>query len=145
MIHTWEKWSVNTTTTYSLAWGGDYVENWEAKNSYGEVWTAYIFNNKSGKFDKCGTVTVSWTNKDYQGKIAYLCGKYKLVRTFSYSGMHPTCGKIMTITFSDSKVSSKSTYKKGTTQYKDVTSKVNDTYPTNDKSGNYWYVYKGVQ
>ena len=37
----------------------------------------------------------------------------------------------------------KTTYTKGSTSYGDVASSGSGTYPTNNYSGNYWYVYKG--
>lgn len=36
-------------------------------------------------------------------------------------------------------------YSKGPTQYENATGITQTAYPTNGKSGDYWYVYKGIQ
>ena len=42
-------------------------------------------------------------------------------------------------------IKSDTTYSKGTKQYTDVTSANSSEYPTDGKSGSYWYVYKGIE
>ena len=40
-------------------------------------------------------------------------------------------------------ISSNTSYSQGSTRYSDVTSESRNTYPDNDRSGSYWYVYQG--
>ena len=81
-----------------------------------------------------------------------LSGRYKYVTStriekYCQTGFNdnsPLCGYRFSVTNYDSVVESTS-YSKGDTSYSDATATSSSTYPSNGRSGSYWYVYKGVQ
>ena len=144
-LYVWERWSFNSTTIYEeppfayepkknfLMNSRDFVgiTNIKCVNAENGYWQ--IQSNKSagslnlGNYFAQSSRVGSWVNTIY--------------RVYSI----PIGSSNMNITGIEFKAVRGVKYSKGTTKYTDVTSTNKSAYPTNDKSGSYWYVYKGIQ
>lgn len=152
-LYTWERYSVNETTYYVQS-NPTYVNEWKYK--YGSVCragtTAYsklVFDNEKGYFYyNCCTIANyggNWARAKARDIIepsgpgrssSTFCCVNRIVATSSNNYIEFNIKVI--------KAEKSTTYSKGVTQYSDVTSTSSSAYPTNAKSGSYWYVYKGL-
>ena len=127
----WNKYNVVTSTSISYSTtSGTFVTNtvWSLSGTTPE-------NSVSGStFDRssawaCSNVGTGWYTYGGDTVAYYITSCLAAQKKFSYS-------KTATI-------SSGSSYSKGSTSYGTVTSTSSGTYPTNGKSGSYWYVSAG--
>lgn len=61
----------------------------------------------------------------------------------SLTGKYYTSDQSVTGSYETFEIVSKTIYSKGSNDLGEVKGTVSNKYPQNDKSGNYWYVYKG--
>ena len=131
LIYIWNKYNVVTSTSISYSTtSGTFVTNtvWSLSGTTPE-------NSVSGStFDRssawaCSNVGTGWYTYGGDTVAYYITSCLAAQKKFSYS-------KTATI-------SSGSSYSKGSTSYGTVTSTSSGTYPTNGKSGSYWYVSAG--
>ena len=131
LIYIWNKYNVVTSPSISYsATSGTFVTNtvWSLSGTTPE-------NSVSGStFDRssawaCSNVGTGWYTYGGDTVAYYITSCLAAQKKFSYS-------KTATI-------SSGSSYSKGSTSYGTVTSTSSGTYPTNGKSGSYWYVSAG--
>ena len=147
-LHVWEKWNIQVTSVYKQAIGALLVNNTRVYINTGiQGWARNInFDTSTGKYSSgsycytCygslyNTYVYALGNSNPNGAL-YYC----YLGQNSLYGSYYRCFNIYRAT---SELVS-STEKKGSTQYKDVTSADSSEYPTNGKSGSYWYVYKGI-
>ncbi len=147
-MYTWEKWSVNTSNKYVLGSGENSTMHiTDAGVTYYST-TSYTLDRLTGKFYMAGTkITLDragkWTAGQYIWKkedgVKEPDGTTYLMEIVS----HPAWDFEASIIKYKTKVEKE--YSKGSNQYLDVTSNSSSTYPTNGKSGSYWYVYKGIE
>ena len=128
LIYIWNKYNVVTSPSISYSTtSGTFVTNtvWSLSGTTPE-------NSVSGStFDRssawaCSNVGTGWYTYGGDTVAYYITSCLAAQKKFSYS-------KTATI-------SSGSSYSKGSTSYGTVTSTSSGTYPTNGKSGSYWYV-----
>ena len=131
LIYIWNKYNVVTSPSISYSTtSGTFVTNtvWSLSGTTPE-------NSVSGStFDRssawaCSNVGTGWYTYGGDTVAYYITSCLAAQKKFSYS-------KTATI-------SSGSSYSKGSTSYGTVTSTSSGTYPTNGKSGSYWYVSAG--
>lgn len=144
-LYTWERYSVNSTTTYKLV-----ASSVKQVNLSGciYVYYSYIFNSATGKITGNGSVynRSTYESNSGLGPLYHYCIGSSAMRYYSaYVNHIDSRNKITTWNVIDYTVGTgATTYSKGTTKYSNVTSTSSSAYPTNAKSGSYWYVYKGL-
>lgn len=147
-LYTWSKWNAQATTRYSQAVGSILKGNFSASVNTGILGWAYNinFNTCTGTYSRgtycyacygyicTGYVYGMGTSTPYNGATywCYLGSETSYGSTFR-------CWDVYRATANGT-----TTYSKGTTQYTDVTSTSSSEYPSNGRSGSYWYVYKGI-
>lgn len=146
-MHTWEKWNVNTSNKYTLGSGVTTKINVTDASVTYYTTTSYSLNQTTGKFYMAGTKYIVSRSDDWTpGLYLWIEGLWEEPDGTSYLMKivsHPSWefqASIMKYT-----TNVETTYSKGSNQYSDVTSNSSLTYPTNGKSGSYWYVYKGIE
>ena len=112
-------------------WGTGFKVN----SSTGCIYVTGTFTCTSNAMYKSGRTSGYYQQNGY-GSVLY-------VNSLSIGNVN-TKNAYQIISGTEWKSKSQTTYSKGTTQYSDVTSTNNSTYPSNGASGSYWYVYKGV-
>ncbi len=147
-MYTWERWNVIATKIYKQAVGSIVSTNYRVFANTGTSFLyRTIFNNTTGSYSQGSRFTCF-------GQIGstYVYGKGSSAQQngalyYCYLGSQNSYGSIFKcykIYRATSELSS-SVDSKGTIQYEDATSTSSTEYPTNGKSGEYWYVYKGIQ
>ncbi len=136
-VHTWEKWSVNSTSYYTRRIGSFYTQCQFGTYARGIV-CAY-FNNTTGKHYKCYTDDSRY---HYSGYLFF--GSEVYYSCYYCSTGVSACEQRTYTNLYNVIVEEKATYSKGTTKYTDTTGTTSTAYPTNGRSGDYWYVYKGI-
>ncbi len=136
-VHTWEKWSVNSTSYYTRRIG-TFNRN-TSFMTYGTGIQCAYFDNLTGKH-------YTSYNQDYR----YHYSGYLFIGSDVYYACYycstgaSACEKVTYANLYNVIVEEKATYSKGTTKYNDTINITSTAYPTNGKSGDYWYVYKGI-
>jgi hypothetical protein len=141
-IYTWEKWDVNTTKKYESVYVGTETRGYST-NTVGAYIT--VFTNApsiSSKGEYTGSTFKGFTyphvgNWLYGGKRTGKC----------ISATEDTKKMVATCKFEMYEIKETDIYGKGTNSYGNVTSNNPEAYSRKtggEKSGNYWYVYKGV-
>ena len=132
-IYVWYKYNVNTTRTYSeqILSGSGTVE------ASASVRTLKSFSKTSGwTFN-----TTAVSTKKVTAGTWFECS-YPYAATIIYCFSSYDGNAAYRVNYSQRKQLVQNTeYSKGTTNYGTVESESTSTYPTNGKSGSYWYVY----
>ncbi len=158
LLYTWETWSVNKVKTYkSITKGGPSLVEWKDHTTKVGLITSYQFNTSNGSY--FGTIPTTFKN-------ACALSLGDMYAAPSYSGLSENGGRWYSQIRRVNEVDSNHEiypgrtsirydflssdidsiyYSKGTRKYDDTTSTSSTAYPNNDRSGEYWYVYKGLQ
>lgn len=141
-MYTWERWNCTTTTIYTLN-GWTKIENrYIPGNTTGRLYTKEPgWNNITNIFSLPKNVSTCKFGTAY----GYSWTVYMLNSGSSLLKYVPIFNQKNTFQIFEKKVVESITDSKGTIQYEDATSTSSTEYPTNGKSGEYWYVYKGIQ
>ena len=137
----WDKYNANSSTNYTgtvnvsyqsgsqtVTWSPKYPRNDPPRiNTDSMIWDNLASGTWDG-WDAPGSWIVRSTS------LSYNC-YYVTALEQSGTGVRFTYSKVASPAKS-------TTYSQGTTSYGEVTSTASNTYPTNGRSGSYWYVYK---
>ncbi len=145
-MHTWEVYNCISTTVCELK-GEDISDYKFTIGPWIHVYNEYKFDSSSGRISGVGSTTcrsLFETNAMsvqgrylIQGSSSMIYFRWQSARKlYEYYNWGVTKYTVST---------GNTQYSKGTTKYDDVTATNSTAYPTNGRSGNYWYVYKGLQ
>ena len=151
--YTWDRYSVDTSILWMKDSEGELVEDNSCSYEMGFTIYGHLSVTTEGEyvtgFGRGKTAVIYFKNGGSSlGGLTYDLYKegpddksYYKFRTFSHSSSSTGSSQHYTLTWELYR--SRLYYSKGSTKYGSVSSASSNAYPSNDKSGSYWYVSRG--